>query len=140
MDDKEFYTQRELTQILKISPRMLIYWEKQGVIPRGVKNGKTKKYAKNEIAKIKVIIELLKKGYPVEFLKKLPEERIFEIENLVWDTREEKWKTKEEIAERYLKEKFLEIFFQENPLENLINYFFEVLERNTQPLADETRT
>jgi DNA-binding transcriptional MerR regulator len=127
--EEEFYTQQQITRILNISARMLIYWEKQGIISSGVKEGKIKKYPKSELEKIKIITDLLKKGYPPSFLKKLDKEKIFEIENLFWDSKEEKWKTEKEIAEDYLKKKFLEISSQPNPLENLIDYFFEVLDK-----------
>lgn len=128
-----FYTQQEAAEVLGTSARMLIYWEKQGLIkshPVGGGRGKYRGYSEEDIHFIRFVMRLLENGLSTkavrERIEKLPEG--YEPEKLLWDDGERRWRTPEEVTRSFLRSRYEEIMRSPDPPAKIVEMFFDFLE------------
>lgn len=131
-----YFSQQDVARIFNTSPRMLLYWENQGLIhPTMEKHarGKERKYKKEDLEEIRFIKALIDDGYTTQALKKklatLSSPYRYNLNNLFWDFRDKKWKIREKIAQEYLREEIKKIFAASNPLEEMVNFIFDLLDK-----------
>lgn len=128
-------TQSEVAKALKTTPRMLIYWETQGLIhPSQDVRGKGRRtYTQEDVEEIRFVKNLLEDGFSSTSLKArlkaLPSPYRYNPGDIFWDSGKKTWRSREEIALDFLLGKFTGFYRSENSLVRLIHFFFDVLER-----------
>lgn len=131
-----YLSQSDVAKKFNTTPRMLLYWESLGLIhPTLLKDpgSKAKRYTFDDLKEIEFVKSLLDDGYSTTALKeklsKLQSPYRYDGNSLLWDMRDKKWKTREELGAEYLKDNFLKIIGDADAPEKIINFVFDVLER-----------
>lgn len=129
-----FYTQKEAAEVLGITPRMLIYWEKQ-LLPgvRKRKGGRHRIYTDDDLKILRLCFLLLEQGWDSkavrEKLQLMKKKKIRRINDLYWDINEKSWVTKDEIIARQMRSVLDQALAAEDPEQAVVDYFFSWLEQ-----------
>lgn len=138
-NEKEFrfyLSQADVAKKFNTTPRMLLYWESLGLIhPTLSKDpgSKAKRYTFEDLKEIEFVKSLLDEGYSTTALK----EKLSQLQSpyrhdkdvILWDMRDSKWKSRDELGVEYLKDNLLKIIGNADAPEQIINFVFDVLER-----------
>lgn len=134
-EEKIYFTQIEIAKKCNTTPRMLLYWENQGLIHPEISkesSGKNRRYTLQDLKQIKFVKGLIDEGYTTPVIKKrlslLEPSFSYDLEDLLWDYKDKIWKTKRDLARGYLKKEFQSLMSKEDPPAAIINYVFDLLE------------
>jgi len=130
-----YLSQADVAQQFNTTPRMLLYWENQGLIHPDTKKdpqGKSRKYTQEDLLEIKFIKGLIDEGYTTTALKKklegLKPPYRCDLNGMLWDYRDKVWRTRKELGREYLREEFKKMMGTPDPFASMINYIFDLLE------------
>jgi DNA-binding transcriptional MerR regulator len=103
-----YMSQADAAAALGITTRMIQYWESQGLLhPEQPQEGRSRRYTPRDLVELAFIKAMLvDQGYTVPALKEklasLPAPYYYDPQDLFWDLRDRRWKTRSQIAVEHL--------------------------------------